>query len=70
MQISLCNYDPQKDKRFNGSFRLPIAPRPQLKVCMLGSEDHNKIAKELGLDVLVSIRRKEPCSGGRVGAKV
>ncbi len=52
LQISLTNYDPQKDKRFNGTFRLPIAPRPALKVCMLGSEDHNKLAKEAGIDAL------------------
>lgn len=47
LQVSLRNYDPQKDKRFNGTFRLPVVPRPALKVCMLGSEDHNK--KALGL---------------------
>jgi large subunit ribosomal protein L10Ae len=42
LQVSLRNYDPQKDKRFNGTFRLPAIPRPALKVCLLGSEDHNK----------------------------
>ena len=47
LQVSLRNYDPQKDKRFNGTFRLPNVPRPNLKICMLGSEDHNK--KFLGL---------------------
>ena len=47
LQVSLRNYDPQKDKRFNGTFRLPVVPRPALKVCMLGSEDHNKKATGL-----------------------
>ena len=33
LQVTLKNYDPRKDKRFNGSFRLPNVPRPNLKVC-------------------------------------
>ena len=31
LQIGLKNYDPQKDKRFSGSVRLPYVPRPKLK---------------------------------------
>lgn len=31
LQIGLKNYDPQKDKRFSGSIRLPYVPRPKLK---------------------------------------
>jgi large subunit ribosomal protein L10Ae len=52
LQIALRNYDPNKDKRFNGTFRLPTAPRPDLKVCMLGDEKHLKAAKEIGIDVM------------------
>jgi len=29
LQISLKNYDPVKDKRFSGVFRLPVLPRPK-----------------------------------------
>lgn len=50
LQIALRNYDPNKDKRFNGTFRLPSAPRPDLKVCMLGDEKHLKTAKDIGID--------------------
>lgn len=33
LQIGLKNYDPQKDKRFAGTVKLPYCPRPHLKVC-------------------------------------
>ena len=33
LQIGLKNYDPQKDKRFSGSVKLPYCPRPNMKVC-------------------------------------
>ncbi len=56
-QISLRNYDPNKDKRFSGTLRLPSTPRPQLKICMLGSEVDNKKAKEAGIDSLVRVAR-------------
>ncbi|KAI3981890.1 hypothetical protein MKX01_041153 [Papaver californicum] len=45
LQIGLKNYDPQKDKRFSGSVRLPHIPRPKMKVCMLG-------AQKIGLDYM------------------
>ena len=32
LQIALKNYDPQRDKRFSGTFRLPEVPRPNMKV--------------------------------------
>jgi large subunit ribosomal protein L10Ae len=40
IQIGLKNYDPQKDKRFSGSVKLPHIPRPKMKVCMLGDAQH------------------------------
>jgi large subunit ribosomal protein L10Ae len=49
LQIGLKNYDPTKDKRFNGSVRLPFVPRPNMKVCVLGSEAHCRQAQEAGL---------------------
>jgi len=40
LQVALKNYDPQKDKRFSGSVRLKNIPRPQMKVCVLGDQQH------------------------------
>jgi large subunit ribosomal protein L10Ae len=39
-QITLKNYDPVRDKRFSGTFRLPTVPRPNLKCCVLGNAAH------------------------------
>uniref|UniRef100_F7BFM4 Ribosomal protein n=1 Tax=Equus caballus TaxID=9796 RepID=F7BFM4_HORSE len=40
LQISLKNYDPQKDKRFSGTVRLKSTPRPKFSVCVLGDQQH------------------------------
>ena len=45
LQISLKNYDPQKDKRFSGTVKLKHIPRPKLKVCILGDASHCDEAK-------------------------
>ena len=50
LQIGLKNYDPQKDKRFAGSIKLPHIPRPKLRVCILGDAFHCEKAAGLGLD--------------------
>ncbi|EEE56857.1 hypothetical protein OsJ_06480 [Oryza sativa Japonica Group] len=52
LQIGLKNYDPQKDKRFSGSVKLPHIPRPKLKVCMLGDAQHVEEAEKMGLDYM------------------
>ncbi|KAF9678415.1 hypothetical protein SADUNF_Sadunf07G0032600 [Salix dunnii] len=49
LQIGLKNYDPQKDKRFSGSVKLPHIPRPKMKVCMLGDAQHVEEATSIGL---------------------
>jgi large subunit ribosomal protein L10Ae len=36
MQVGIKDYDPQKDKRFNGTIRMKYCPRPNMKVCVLG----------------------------------
>jgi hypothetical protein len=36
LQIGLKNYDPQKDKRFSGTVKLPHIPRPKMKVRCAG----------------------------------
>ena len=50
LQISLKNYDPQRDKRFSGTFRLPSIPRPNIKCCVLGSAAHCEQADRIGVD--------------------
>lgn len=32
LQIGLKNYDPQRDKRFSGTVRLPTVPRPNMAI--------------------------------------
>jgi len=49
LQITLKNYDPQRDKRFSGTLLLPHIPRPKMKVCIFGDQSHNDKAKELGI---------------------
>merc|ERR1711980_66101 len=41
LQITLKNYDPQKDKRFSGTVKLPNVPRPNQKICIIGDAAHN-----------------------------
>ncbi|GAB2272179.1 60S ribosomal protein L10A [Dionaea muscipula] len=52
LQIGLKNYDPQKDKRFSGTVKLPHVPRPKMKVCMLGDAQHVEEAEKIGLDYM------------------
>jgi len=49
IQVTLKNYDPQRDKRFSGTFRLPAIPRPNLKCCMLGNAAHCEQADRIGV---------------------
>jgi len=50
LQVTLKNYDPQRDKRFSGTFRLPNLPRPNLKCCMLGNAVHCEQADKIDVD--------------------
>lgn len=54
LQISLKDYDPQKDKRFVGSVRLPTVPRPKLKICIIADAKHAEECKNNNLDVEVT----------------
>lgn len=49
LQIGLKNYDPQRDKRFSGTVKLPNIPRPGMKICILGDAAHCDKAKENGI---------------------
>jgi len=50
LQIGLKNYDPQRDKRFSGTVRLPTIPRPNMSICVLGDQHDIDRAKHLGTD--------------------
>jgi len=50
VQITLKNYDPQREKRFSGTFRLPTVPRPNLKCCMIGNAAHCEQAERINVD--------------------
>jgi len=52
LQIGLKNYDPQKDKRFSGSIKLPNITKATYKLCVLGDEKHCDEAKRFGLPFL------------------
>jgi len=49
IQITLKNYDPQRDKRVSGTFKLPSIPRVGLKPCMLGNAAHSEQADRIGV---------------------
>jgi len=40
LQIVLRDYDPEKDKRFTGSIKLPSKPYPRKSVGILGTQSH------------------------------
>ncbi|XP_069967692.1 large ribosomal subunit protein uL1 [Bactrocera oleae] len=52
LQIGLKNYDPQKDKRFSGTVKLKHIPRPKMKVCVLGDQQHCDEAKANGVECM------------------
>jgi large subunit ribosomal protein L10Ae len=49
LQLGLKDYDPQKDKRFVGTVRLPNCPRPNLKICIIADEKHKIEAQKAGI---------------------
>lgn len=53
LQIGLKDYDPQKDKRFVGTVRLPNNPRPNLKICIIADEKHKDEVLKNKIDVEV-----------------
>lgn len=53
LQITLKNYDPQRDKRFSGTFRLPVIPKASSSVCVLGSQKHCEKAEQLGMFIIL-----------------
>merc|ERR1739849_21710 len=49
LQIMLKNYDPQKDKRFSGTVKLPNVAKPKFTVCVLGNQAHIDEANKLNI---------------------
>merc|ERR1712166_130934 len=49
LQIMLKNYDPQKDKRFSGTVKLPNTAKPKFTVCVLGNQAHIDEAIKAGI---------------------
>jgi large subunit ribosomal protein L10Ae len=52
LQIGLKDYDPNKDKRFAGSVRLPYIPRPRLRVCVIADAALMDKCKAAGIDCI------------------
>lgn len=46
LQVGLKNYDPQRDKRFSGTVRLPYVCRPRMKIALFGDQIHIDMAKK------------------------
>ncbi|KAJ1913096.1 60S ribosomal protein L10A [Mycoemilia scoparia] len=51
LQVGLKNYDPQRDKRFSGTVRLPHIPRPNMTVAILADAHDAARAEPLGIPV-------------------
>ena len=49
LQISLKNYDPQKDKRFSGTVRLKSTPRPKFSMCVLWDQQRCEESKAVDI---------------------
>jgi large subunit ribosomal protein L10Ae len=50
LQIGLKNYDPQRDKRFSGTIKLPNLPRPRMSICILADAADIDRAKLVDLE--------------------
>ena len=50
LQVTLKNYDAQRDKRFSGTFKLPVIPKSRYEVCVLGNAKHCEKAEQIGVD--------------------
>lgn len=50
LQIGLKNYDPQRDKRFSGTIKLPHVPKPRMSVCILADAADIDRAKQIDLE--------------------
>lgn len=70
LQIGLKNYDPAKDKRFNGTVELPFQARPELKVCVLGTAQDVARARDAGLEFMTEDDMKKTNKNKKVVKKI
>eukprot|EP01053_Blabericola_migrator_P004065 Blabericola_migrator_1__4064@NODE_2239_length_3070_cov_133_593407_g464_i1_p2_GENE_NODE_2239_length_3070_cov_133_593407_g464_i1NODE_2239_length_3070_cov_133_593407_g464_i1_p2_ORF_typecomplete_len216_score58_54Ribosomal_L1/PF00687_21/1_7e60_NODE_2239_length_3070_cov_133_593407_g464_i1148795 len=49
LQVGIKDYDPQRDKRFSGTVRLPHLACPRRTVCVLGDAQHCEEARAAGI---------------------
>ena len=49
LQATLKQYDVKKFKRFAGTYQLPVAPKPNMKICVLANQIHIDQCKELNV---------------------
>lgn len=47
LQITIKNFDPTKDKRFTGTYRLPLRPKA-LKICVIANAKHVELCQAKG----------------------
>lgn len=52
LPVGLKNYDPQRDKRFSGTVKLPNVPRPRMSLCILADAADVDRAKLIELDYM------------------
>ncbi|GCA62498.1 ribosomal protein L1 [Kipferlia bialata] len=52
IQIGLKGVNPQRDRRFNATVKLPNNPRPNMKVCCIGNAHDIERATAAGLDCI------------------
>ncbi|CAE6474945.1 unnamed protein product [Rhizoctonia solani] len=58
LQIGLKNYDPQRDKRFSGTVKLPNVPRPRMSICILADAADIDRAKQIELEYMLNKNKK------------
>merc|ERR1712018_323886 len=59
LQVALKNYDPQRDKRFSGTVKLKHIPRPKMRVCVLGDQQHIDEATSLEVESLKKLNKNK-----------
>merc|ERR1712071_618640 len=58
LQIMLKNYDPQKDKRFSGTVKLPNIAKTKFTVCVLGNQAHiDEAIKHMSVEDLKKLNK-------------
>merc|ERR1712167_875 len=59
LQITIKNFDPSKDKRFSGTYRLPLPPKASMKICVIANAKHVEMCQKAGDDGLPFITQDQ-----------